>query len=92
MQRLHEDDPSGNLLGSGGWRSLVLPSIATTDEDFELFNGRVHHRQAGEPLDPLRDPFRFSTRCAAIWGSGAFEAQYQQTPIRQPATWSRRIG
>ena len=33
MQRLHEDDLTGHLLKSGGWKILCLPAIAEEDEN-----------------------------------------------------------
>jgi hypothetical protein len=38
MQRLHEDDLVGHLLGDEGWRVLRFPAIADCDEDYTIRN------------------------------------------------------
>src|SRR5829696_9154382 len=42
MQRLHEDDPVGVLLGKGGWTHLNLPAIAPIYEEIELGSGGIY--------------------------------------------------
>jgi predicted phage terminase large subunit-like protein len=80
MQRLHADDLSGILIDQG-WPSLVLPAIATETVEYELGEGEIYCRPAGEPLQPDRDtPEGMEAQRASI-GSKIFSAQYQQNPV-----------
>jgi hypothetical protein len=56
MQRLHLDDLAGHLLEKGGFEHLCLPAIAERSEIIQLGNGRVHRREVGDVLDPVREP------------------------------------
>jgi predicted phage terminase large subunit-like protein len=47
--RVHENDLSARLLPKRKWERLVLPYIATHDEDFETENG-LWRRRKGDPL------------------------------------------
>ena len=82
MQRLHLDDLSGFLLGSGDdWELLRLPAIAEEDERIPIGEGRFYHRLAGEALHPVREPVAVLTRLRQTVGSADFLAQYQQAPV-----------
>ena len=49
MQRLHEDDLAGHLIGQGGWHHLDLPAIAA---EFGRLSFRVERTlQPGEWID-----------------------------------------
>src|SRR5205085_7535436 len=76
MQRLHVNDPSG-LLIEQGWPSLVLPAIATETVEYELGEGDVYRRPAGELLQPGRDTPDGMEAQRASMGSKIFSAQYQ---------------
>ena len=55
MQRLHEDDLTGHVLESGGWKVLRFPAIAEEDETHvirSLGKTRTFLRKAGEALPP----------------------------------------
>src|SRR5262249_28419454 len=54
MQRLHVDDLSGILIEQG-WPKLVLSAIAVDAADYEIGEGEVYHRPAGQLLQPERD-------------------------------------
>lgn len=81
MQRLHQYDLSGMLLGNGGWRLLSLAAIATEDAVVALTRGRSHHRKEGDILHPEREPLSALEELKASMGSYAFQAQYQQNPV-----------
>lgn len=83
MQRLHEDDLAGYLLGQGGWHHLDLPAIATEDQWVRIGPdlADVHYRREGDVLHPEREPRATLDRIKADLGSLAFSAQYQQRPV-----------
>jgi len=80
MQRLHVDDLSGILIEQG-WPSLVLPAIATEAVEYELGEGDIYRRPAGELLQPDRDTADGMEAQRASIGSKIFSAQYQQNPV-----------
>jgi predicted phage terminase large subunit-like protein len=80
MQRLHANDLSGILIDQG-WPSLVLPAIATETVEYELGEGEIYCRPAGEPLQPDRDTPEGMEAQRASTGSKIFFAQYQQNPV-----------
>lgn len=84
MQRLHEYDLCGMLLGRGGWAHLNLPAIATSDEVIRLTKGRRYIRKVGQILHPEREGRPALDQMKAAMGSILFSAQYQQEPV--PAT------
>ncbi|MEQ8249558.1 MAG: phage terminase large subunit [Alphaproteobacteria bacterium] len=81
MQRLHEDDLAGHLIEEGGWTHLNLPAIAEHDEDIPIGPGIVHHRRAGDLLNPNRESREDLEQTKKEMGSRAFSAQYQQNPV-----------
>lgn len=81
MQRLHQDDLSGHLLGKGGYSHLSLPAIAISDETYPIGNGRFFRRKVGEPLHAEREPLEALEARRREIGSRFFSAQYQQDPI-----------
>jgi predicted phage terminase large subunit-like protein len=81
MQRVHEDDLSGHLLGHGGWRHLKLQARATEDAEIAIGPDLVHRVRAGDLLQPNRLPAHWLDAQKLDMGSAAFEAQYQQQPL-----------
>lgn len=81
MQRLHVDDPAGVALRSGSWGELRIPAIATEREEIAVGPGRIHLRQPGEVLDPVREPLSVLEDLRRDMGEMAFSAQYQQEPV-----------
>jgi predicted phage terminase large subunit-like protein len=82
MQRLHVDDLVGNLLERDeGWVHLNLPALAEADERFDLGDGRIFTRAAGEALHPEREPRDTLERIKHTLGSYDFAAQFQQNPV-----------
>jgi predicted phage terminase large subunit-like protein len=82
-QRLHPDDPIGQLNETAVWHQVRLPAIAeeTTTHALARVNGAAEHvRQIGEPLDPHREGVTVLDDLRAIMGAAAFNAQYQQRP------------
>ena len=59
MQRLHEDDLVGHVLGQEQWEILSFPAIAETDEEHRIetiLEPRCFARRQGEALHPDREP------------------------------------
>ena len=84
MQRLHEDDFVGHVLGLGGeWELLNLPAIAEKDEviPYETFLGRHEYRRSeGAALHPGRVPLEELQAIREQMGEAAFAGQYMQRP------------
>ena len=84
MQRLHEDDFVGHVLGLGGdWQVLNLPAIAEADERhrYETFMGAFDYRRAeGAPLHPTRLSLRELDLIRARMGEAGWASQYMQRP------------
>ena len=84
MQRLHEDDLAGHVLGQGGWDAVSFPAVAEEDEahafETPLAGAWAFRRSAGEALDPAREPLPALERIRATIGEMNFAAQYQQRP------------
>lgn len=81
MQRVHVDDLAAHVLGKEDWVHLCLPAIAETPERFELDDGRIFTREAGEVLHQEREPMEVLEKAKANLGSFLFSAQYQQDPL-----------
>jgi predicted phage terminase large subunit-like protein len=79
MQRLHEDDLSGKLIGQN-WPKMVLPAVATQRETFRLGPNERHIRKPGDLLQPGWDTPKSIAISRDQLGSIAFAAQYQQDP------------
>ncbi|HKV91710.1 MAG TPA: phage terminase large subunit [Candidatus Angelobacter sp.] len=83
MQRLHESDLTGHVLGreKSRWLHLRLPAIADNDEKWKFPSSRkTHRRKAGQLLWPERLPKSFLDSQRIGMGSWAFNGQYQQSP------------
>ncbi len=48
MQRLHENDLAGHLLGQDGWEHLDLPAIAVEDSVIPIGDGKLFTRRQGD--------------------------------------------
>jgi predicted phage terminase large subunit-like protein len=81
MQRLHEDDLAGHLLGQGGWQHLDLPAIAVEDTVIPIGSGKQIIRRPGDLLHAARESKDALDRLKAEIGSLKFSAQYQQRPV-----------
>ena len=92
QQRLHLDDLASELIESGQFRHLNLPSIADRDVNLPLFNGRQWAWRAGDLLSPQRFPHDVLERLKAEVTANVFNAQYLLDPQLsggQMADWSR---
>ncbi|MFT3731773.1 MAG: phage terminase large subunit [Hyphomicrobium sp.] len=81
MQRVHVDDLVAHIMEKEEWEYLKLPAIAEEDEAYELSNGRVVGRSAGEALHAEREPLKVLKRTRSSMSSFEFSAQYQQSPV-----------
>jgi predicted phage terminase large subunit-like protein len=90
MQRLHENDLAGYLLGQGGWQHLDLPAIAVDDGIIALGHDKVKMRAVGDILHPERESKDALDRIKAEIGSLKFSAQYQQRPVPLEGNLIRR--
>jgi predicted phage terminase large subunit-like protein len=83
MQRLHEDDLVGHVLGQEPWTVLRFPAIGEEDEIYSidgLYGRREFRRRAGEPLHADRESLATLDGIRQTLGSYNFAAQYQQSP------------
>jgi hypothetical protein len=81
MQRLHEDDLVGHVLGQEDWKLLRLPAIAEEDEIHRIqspLGARSAGRRAGEALHPEREPLEVLGHMRHTLGQYNFAGQYQQ--------------
>ena len=83
MQRLHEDDLVGHVLGQEPWEVVRFPAIAEADEVHEIetiWGPRSFTRRQGEALHLEREPLDTLDRIRRTVGEYNFAGQYQQTP------------
>jgi predicted phage terminase large subunit-like protein len=98
MQRLHEDDLVGHVLGQEPWEVLSFPAIAEADERHEIetiWGPRCFTRCQGEALHPAREPLATLDHIRRTIGEYNFAGQYQQSPAPLggglvKADWFRR--
>jgi predicted phage terminase large subunit-like protein len=83
MQRLHEDDLVGHVLGIEPWKTIRFPAIAEEDETHLIPTPdgvRRFVRRAGEALHPEREPLEILKHLREAQGEYNFAGQYQQSP------------
>jgi predicted phage terminase large subunit-like protein len=83
MQRLHQDDLVGHVLGQGNWEVLNLAAIAETRQEYLVENLIGSYRQLREPgdvLHPERESREALDELRHILGEYNFAGQYQQSP------------
>jgi hypothetical protein len=90
MQRLHENDLAGHLLGQGVWEHLDLPAIAVEDSVIPFGPGKLITRRLGDILHPERESKDALDRIKVEIGSLKFSAQYQQRPVPLEGNLIRR--
>lgn len=83
MQRLHESDLVGHVIGKGDWEHVFIPAIELEARSYRLSDDpeHLHNRPAGEPLHAAREPLDVLEEIRRAQGSLVFSAQYQQAPI-----------
>jgi predicted phage terminase large subunit-like protein len=100
MQRLHEDDLVGHVLGQEPWEVVCFPAIAEADEVHEIdtiWGSQCFTRQLGDALHPDREPLDTLDRIRRTIGEYNFAGQYQQSPAplgggMVKAEWFKRYG
>jgi len=83
MQRLHEDDLVGHVLGMEPWTHMRFPAIAEEDEYHVIRKPhriRRFTRRAGQALHPAREPLEVLNHLREALGEYNFASQFQQTP------------
>src|SRR5258708_25390247 len=98
MQRLHEDDLVGHVLGQEPWEVVSFPAIAEADEVHEIATiggPQRFTRRPGEALHPKREPLAALEHIRRTIGEYNFAGQYQQAPAPLggglvKAAWFRR--
>jgi len=80
MQRLHVNDLTGYVEGTGNFHKLSLPAIAYKDEWIPIGNGDEYPRLKGDVLhDEWEDLVTINNMRLAV-GEFIFMSQYQQDP------------
>jgi predicted phage terminase large subunit-like protein len=83
MQRLHEDDLVGHVLGKEPWKAIRFPAIAEEDETHVVetpYGTRRFERRTGEALHVEREPLEILAQIRERLGEYNFAGQYQQAP------------
>jgi predicted phage terminase large subunit-like protein len=83
MQRLHEDDLVGHVLGLEPWKVIRFPAIAEEDETHVIqtpYGTRRFDRRAGEALHAEREPLETLRHIREALGEYHFAGQYLQAP------------
>jgi predicted phage terminase large subunit-like protein len=84
MQRLHQDDLVGHVLGQGDWEVLSFPAIA---EEYESYTIKTPYgcsrfaRSPGDVLEPDRESRATLDTIHRTIGTYNFASQYQQNPV-----------
>jgi predicted phage terminase large subunit-like protein len=84
MQRLHQDDLVGHVLGQENWDVVSFPAIAEENEAHvieSVLGRREFKRQAGEALHPERESLETLAAIRQTMTEYNFAAQYQQCPL-----------
>lgn len=79
MQRLHEDDPTGELLKDDGWHHLKLPAEAKSDITYS-YGGKTWEMKQGDLLFPERFGKEVLEQKAVELGPYNYAGQYLQEP------------
>jgi predicted phage terminase large subunit-like protein len=83
MQRLHEDDLVGHVLGQEPWEVVCFPAIAEADEVHgvdTIWGPQRFTRWRGEALHPARESLATLEHIRRTIGEYNFAGQYQQSP------------
>jgi predicted phage terminase large subunit-like protein len=81
-QRLHAEDPPGQLMAAGGWDTLIIPAIAQRDMTYDMVKGGKKGRfDAGSVLMPSRHSLADLEQLKREMGEHDFEAQFNQQPL-----------
>lgn len=77
MQRLHQDDPTAQMVKRGGVYRLCLPA---TDED-PIRPAKLKEKYVDGLLDPVRLPRKVLEETEKEMGEQAYAAQYRERPV-----------
>lgn len=81
MQRVHEDDPSGNFISDGGWTHVSLPGEFLVDTVIPNPLGKADWViKAGTLLDPVRGNKMVLDQQLKDMGESAYAGQIMQNP------------
>jgi predicted phage terminase large subunit-like protein len=83
MQRLHEDDFVGHILGLADWDIVTLPAIGQANQAYIVdtpHGSYVQRIGEGEALQPKREPLNVLADLQRSLGTVHFSAQYLQAP------------
>lgn len=83
MQRLHADDLVGHVLEQEQWAHLKLSAIAQEDESHLIqsrYQRKIVRRNAGDALQPEREPLPVLSHLRKTIGEYNFAGQYLQEP------------
>jgi predicted phage terminase large subunit-like protein len=81
MQRLHDDDPTGNLLKEQGWTHLKLPAEAKGKTHVIKLKDRTWTLKEGEMLFPARFTREVLDQARERLGEYNYAGQYLQEPV-----------
>lgn len=81
MQRLHDDDPTGNLLKEQGWYLLKLPAEAINKTYVYSIRGKEWTLKEGDLLFPGRFTKEVLARSRDLLGDYGYAGQYLQEPV-----------
>jgi predicted phage terminase large subunit-like protein len=93
MQRLHQNDLVGHVMGRDEWEVLSFPVIAesdTVDKIESPFGARMFRRQKGDVLHPERESLETILKIRLQIGEYNFASQYQQNPTPLGGTIVKR--
>lgn len=80
MQRVHDDDPTGNLLRDGGWHHLSLPAEFVKKTFIEI-RGRSWTKEPGDLLFADRLSRETLKEKEQLLGTYNYAGQYNQSPV-----------
>lgn len=81
MQRLHDDDPTGNLLKEDGWYLLKLPAEAKAKSYSYSIRGKEWNLAEGDLLFPSRFTPQVLSQARSLLGEYGYAGQYLQEPV-----------
>lgn len=81
MQRLHENDLAGHVLGHGGWDHLSLPAEYEGSKTFTSIGFQDPRKKEGELLWPKRVSKENIAEIKHVMGSFKYASQFQQRPV-----------
>lgn len=81
MQRLHDDDPTGNLLKEQGWYHLKLPAEAKGRTYSYSLHGKTWEMKEGDLLFPTRFTPNVLEKARILQGDYSYAGQYLQEPV-----------